>query len=220
LNPRKIETVFISGAVAFLLIVLISGCDDRSAQANTIRPQLPENTARLQKTRLERGKYLVTIMACNDCHTPFKMGPEGPEPDMTRMLSGHPQSVGRVEPPKLGADGAWVWAGGATNTVFHGPWGTSYTANITPDRNTGIGIWDEALFIKAIRTGKHWGTSRPIMPPMPWRFFSQASDEDLKSIYAYLRTVKPIQNQVPDYEPPPAAPASAKAPAKTNVKKS
>ncbi|HKO57105.1 MAG TPA: cytochrome c [Thermoanaerobaculia bacterium] len=214
MNARKIETGFISAAVAFLLIVLVSGCDDRTANANTIRPQLPEATDQLRKTRVERGKYLVTIMVCNDCHTPFKMGPAGPEPDMTRMLSGHPQSVGKVPPPKF-TDGSWVWAGGPTNTVFHGPWGTSYTANITPDRNTGIGIWDEALFIKAIRTGKHWGTSRPIMPPMPWRFFSQASDEDLKSIYAYLRTIKPIQNQVPDYEPPPAP-----APAKANEKKS
>ncbi|HEV7921365.1 MAG TPA: c-type cytochrome [Thermoanaerobaculia bacterium] len=203
MNYRKIETVYISAAVAFLLIVLASGCDERSASANTVRPELPEATAQLLKTRAERGKYLVTIMGCNDCHTPLKMGANGPEPDMARMLSGHPAAIGKVPAPKLG-EGPWIWAGVGTNTAFHGPWGTSYAANLTPERNTGLGIWDEALFIKAIRTGKHWGTSRPIQPPMPWPFFRQATDEDLKSIFAYLRTLEPIENQVPDYEPPAA----------------
>src|SRR5262245_33350344 len=56
-----------------------------------------------------RGKYLVSIMVCNDCHTPWKMTPKGPEPDMARMLSGHPQDVVVTGPPKLGE--SFTWAG-------------------------------------------------------------------------------------------------------------
>jgi len=65
----------------------------------------------------------------------------------------------------------------ATNTAFAGPWGISYTMNLTPDRNTGLGIWTEDMFVKAIRTGRHMGTSREIMPPMPWPSFRNATDE-------------------------------------------
>lgn len=150
--------------------------------------------------RVERGKYLVSAMGCSDCHTPFKLGPNGPEPDMTRFLSGHPESLKMTPPPKL--DGAWAWAGAATNTAFVGPWGISYSMNLTPEQNTGLGIWTEEMFVKAIRTGRHMGVSRPIQPPMPWPFFRNLNDEDLKSIYAYLRTIPPIVNHVPEYEPP------------------
>jgi hypothetical protein len=80
----------------------------------------------------------------------------------------------------------------------------SYAANLTPDQNTGLGIWTEEMFVGAIRTGKHMATSRPILPPMPWPAFRNFSDEDLKSIYAFLRTVKPITNHVPDVQPPGA----------------
>ena len=150
--------------------------------------------------RVERGRYLVSIMGCNDCHTPWKMGPNGPEPDMTRFLSGHPESV--VMPPPPAVQGPWLWAAAADNTAFAGPWGISYPANLTPDRNTGLGIWTEDMFLSAIRTGRHMGTSRPINPPMPWPAYRNATDEDLKAIYAYLRTIKPIVNHVPDYQPP------------------
>jgi mono/diheme cytochrome c family protein len=150
----------------------------------------------LQATRVARGEYLVLIASCNDCHTPMKMGPKGPEPDMSRMLSGHPEGMKMPEPPK--ANGPWIASIGATNTAFAGPWGVSYTANLTPDQVTGLGIWTEETFIKAIRTGRHWGVSRPIQPPMPWMWIGKMSDEDLKSVYAYLRTIKPVHNQVPD----------------------
>ena len=94
------------------------------------------------------------------------MGPNGPEPDMTRMLSGHPEKAEVGKPPKL--EGAWMAAVSNDFTAWSGPWGISYTANLTPDQNTGLGIWTEDMFIKAIREGKHMGTSRPILPPMPW----------------------------------------------------
>ena len=148
-------------------------------------------------------------MACNDCHTPWKMGPKGPEPDMTRMLSGHPASF--KLPPAPAAQGPWIVSFAATNTAFAGPWGVSYAANLTPDQNTGLGIWREEDFVKAIRTGKHFGVSREILPPMPWFAFRNLNDEDLKSIYAYLRTIPPVSNLVPDPQPPAAAPEKVAA---------
>jgi hypothetical protein len=151
---------------------------------------------------VQRGGYLVKIMGCNDCHTPFKMGPKGPEPDMSRMLSGHPEQIGPLQPAVQSAAGPWVWSGAGTNTAFSGPWGVSYTANLTPDQNTGLGIWTEDMFIQTIRTGRHMGVSRPINPPMPWPMYRNATDADLKAIYAYLRSIKPITNHVPEYVPP------------------
>jgi len=151
----------------------------------------------------ERGRYLVSIMGCHDCHTPFKMGPTGPEPDLARALTGHPEEFALTAPPQL--EGSWMTAGAATNTAFYGPWGVSYAANLTPDQNTGLGIWTEDMFVRAIRTGKHMGVSRPIMPPMPWPVFRNASDEDLKSIFAYLRTIPAITNHVPAYQEPQVA---------------
>jgi hypothetical protein len=81
----------------------------------------------------------------------------------------------------------------------------SFAANLTPDQNTGLGIWTEDMFVRAIRTGKHMGVSRPIMPPMPWPVFRNASDEDLKSIFAYLRTIPAVTNHVPAYHEPQVA---------------
>src|SRR5262245_20015988 len=158
-------------------------------------------------TRVARGEYLVAIMGCHDCHTPMKMGQQGPEPDLTRALSGHPEQMGALPVSQLPAP--WLWAGAPTNTAYTGPWGVSYAANLTPDQNTGLGIWTEEMFVKALRTGKHMGTSRDILPPMPWPAFRNATDEDLKSVYAYLRTVKPIVNHVPDVQPPAATTAEA-----------
>ncbi len=89
------------------------------------------------EARVERGRYLVSIMGCHDCHTPWKMGANGPEPDMTRALSGHPEGFAMTTPPAL--TGTWLSAGAATNTAYAGPWGISYTANLTPDQNTGSG---------------------------------------------------------------------------------
>jgi hypothetical protein len=150
---------------------------------------------------VKRGAYLVSIMGCHDCHTPFKMGPKGPEPDMTLALSGHPEAMGALKPAPADK-GPWVWSGAGTNTAYSGPWGVSYAMNLTPDENTGLGIWTEEMFVGAIRTGRHMGTSRPIQPPMPWPVYRNATDEDLKAIYAYLRTIKPIKNRIPDYQPP------------------
>ena len=157
---------------------------------------------------VERGRYLATIGSCNDCHTPFKMGAKGPEPDLSRLLSGHPESVVMPPPPAL-PPGPWVWVGSGTNTAFAGPWGVSYAMNLTPDRNTGLGIWTEEMFVKALRTGRHMGQSRPILPPMPWPNVGQMTDQDLQALFAYLRSIPAVKNRVPEpqiAEPPAAAP--------------
>jgi hypothetical protein len=143
-----------------------------------------------------RGKYLVTIMGCNDCHTPWKTTPRGPQPDMTRMLSGHPQDFAVTTPPVLG-EGPWVWAATGTNTAFSGPWGVSFTANLTPDPETGLGKWTADTFIAALRTGRHEGQGRPILPPMPYPMIRQATDDDLRAIFGYLQSIPPVPNRVP-----------------------
>ena len=82
-------------------------------------------------------------------------------------------------------------------TAWTGAWGVSFAANITGDMNTGIGIWTDKMFIDAMKTGKHMGTSRQILPPMPWNFYGQLPEEDLKALLAYLKSTKPIANRVP-----------------------
>jgi mono/diheme cytochrome c family protein len=195
--------------VLITMVLLTAGCTEKGVRLPIVSSgAFVEVSPSGAQTPEQRGAYLVSIMGCHDCHTPWKMGPAGPEPDMDLALSGHPEQIGPIPAtPKL--EGPWVWSGAGTNTAFAGPWGVSYTMNLTPDENTGIGIWTPELFIKTIRTGKHWGTSRPIAPPMPWTVYRNASDEDLKAIFAYLRTLKPITNHVPDYQPPDAAPATA-----------
>ena len=147
-----------------------------------------------------RGAYLVTGFGCADCHTPMKMGPKGPEPDLSRQMSGHPENLKLPPPPK--ADASWAWFGAATNTAFAGPWGISYAVNLTPDKETGLGNWKETEFVQAIKTGKHAGVGRPIMPPMPWPAMSHLTEDDLRAMFRYLQTVPPIRNRAPDYQPP------------------
>lgn len=158
--------------------------------------------------QVERGRYLVMTSACHDCHTPWKMGANGPEPDMGRMLSGHPQDVALPPAPPLG-NGQWVMTTSDTNTAWSGPWGTSFTANLTPDRETGLGRWTFENFREAIRTGRHMGRGRPILPPMPYPMYRHMTDEDLAAIYAFLQSIPAISNKVPDPLPPAAAVAAA-----------
>ena len=149
---------------------------------------------------VKRGAQLAAFGGCADCHTPFKMGANGPEKDIARGLSGHPAELVLPPPPRVA--GAWNWAGSASMTAFVGPWGTSYASNLTPDRDTGIGAWREQDFIRAMRTGKHLGAGRPILPPMPWQAVGTLPDKDLRALYAYLMAQPPVKNRVPE----PASP--------------
>jgi mono/diheme cytochrome c family protein len=200
------------------LLLALGACSPATSEDAAPQPAAPAASATAAPQtataaagdQVARGQYLVTIAACNDCHTPFKMGPQGPEPDMERMLSGHPDHLQITVPAAMG-EGPWMMAGDTTNTAFSGPWGVSFAANLTPDENTGMGIWTEEQFVGALRTGKHWGQSRPILPPMPWPAYGQMTDEDLAAVFAYLRTIPPIVNRVPEPLPPAAAPGGAPA---------
>ena len=202
------------GALVCLTALSLAGCDApglENAEATSDTAAAPAaHAAMTPEAKLERGRYLVTIGGCNDCHTPFKMGERGPEPDMTRMLSGHPEGFVITQAPQV-SDPQWPWAGTATNTAFAGPWGVSFAFNLTPDENTGIGIWTEEIFVRAMRTGQHWGQSRPILPPMPWQSVAAMTDEDLSSVFAYLQSIPPIPNRVPEPLPPAGAPAAVPA---------
>lgn len=147
-------------------------------------------------SQVKRGAYLVSIMGCNDCHTPKKMGPQGPEFDTDRLLSGHPADMPLAK-FDTGTAKNWILFNQIL-TNYVGPWGISYSANLTPD-STGIGGWTEQQFIKAIREGKYKGldNTRPLLPPMPWQEYRNATDEDLRAVFAYLKSNKPIRNVVP-----------------------
>jgi hypothetical protein len=159
---------------------------------------------------IARGQYIVTIGSCHDCHSPKIFNEQGMLLDSSKLMSGHP-SASKLPPAPANVHQPGQWINMAPDiTAFKGPWGTSYAANLTPDSATGIGTWTEEAFIKALRTGKHLGqeNGRPIMPPMPWQLIGKMTDEDLRSVFAYLKSLPPISNRVPAPTPPTAASAS------------
>lgn len=153
--------------------------------------------------QLRRGEYLAKFGGCNDCHTPKVMSPQGPVPDATRLLAGHPQNE-TVPPVPAGAltPTGWMAMTNGNLTAWAGPWGVSYAANLTPDRRTGLGAWTADQFIKTMRTGKHLGVGRPLLPPMPVAALAALTDTDLRALFAWLQSIKAIDNQVPQPVPP------------------
>jgi len=181
-------------AVAATALAALAGCN---------RPPAPPATDG-KAAQIERGRLLVSIGGCNDCHTPMKFDADVgmPVPDMSRMLSGHPQGAPDPAGAPAGHDMGVI---GATMTSFKLPFGTVYTANLTPDPDTGLGGWTEEMFLRAVRTGRHMGgNGRPILPPMPWPNVGQQTDDDIKAIFAYLRTIPAIHNDVPAPKVPDA----------------
>ena len=148
--------------------------------------------------QVARGAYLVKLGGCGDCHSPKNFTAQGPVEYTTRLLSGHPASEKVPAPPAELGLGGWVAACNPHMTAWVGPWGVSFAVNLTSDKKTGLGNWTEEQFIQAMRTGKHRGFGRPILPPMPWFNLANASDDDLSAILAYLKTTKPIVNQAPE----------------------
>ena len=138
-----------------------------------------------------------------DCHSPKAFTAAGPVPDTTKLLSGYPSGAKLPEIPK-GSLGPAQWGAITTNdmTAWVGSWGVSFSYNLTPHPATGIGNWDETLFVRSLRTGKFMGTSRDMLPPMPWQEIGKMTDDDLKAIFAYLRSLPPIDNAVPAPIPP------------------
>ena len=126
--------------------------------------------------RLARGQYLVEgVNGCLGCHSDLDL-------------------KGAGLPPLAGREGAGrVWAAEGT------PW--LVTPNITPDRDTGAGGWSDDVLARAIREGiGHDG--RALFPIMPYGRYRSMSDEDLASVITYIRTLKPIRNQLPRTNPP------------------
>lgn len=187
-----------------MLVVTLSLCSwivvSFLVRGNALALQTAPGTS---KNLAARGEYLVSSGGCHDCHTPKTFTQQGPIPDMSKGLSGAPADIKlpTVPPGLISPTG---WGALATNdlTAWVGPWGTSFSANITSDKTTGIGSWTEAAFIKTMRTGKHKGALRDVLPPMPWQSMGKLTDDDLKAIFAYLQSVKPIQNKGPDPIPP------------------
>lgn len=203
----------LSLVTAFGSVLLALGCNEtrserrelpltKVARAAQNQPQ-PKPTVPSPADQVRLGKHLVSTSGCHDCHTPWAMGPNGPAPDMARSLSGHPEAM--ELPPAPSASGPWIVSVAATNTAWSGPWGTSFTANLTPDKETGLGAWSEQNFVRAIRTGRHMGQGRPILPPMPVPVYQNFSDDELKAIFAYLKSIPAVKNRVPAPRPPVAA---------------
>ncbi len=172
-------------------VVLLTACDENQ----------PEKKVLSEKEMIERGKYLVTAGGCHDCHSPKVFGPQGPKIDETKILSGHPAEMKLSEfDPAILEPGKYILFTQDVTAAI-GPWGASFAANLTPDNETGIGTWQPEMFINALRTGKHLGAGRPILPPMPWEMIGKLTDEDLKAVFAYLKSIPPVKNKVPDPKP-------------------
>ena len=193
-------TTLIFAAAVILTAVLATATLRAAGGGAQLAP--PPTPAGLTAQQL-RGKYLVDIMGCHDCHTPMKMGPNGPQWDLDRALSGHPEDM--KLPPAPALPMPWMATMAATMTAWSGPWGTSFTMNLTPDKETGLGDWTVDQFIATMKTGKDRGKGRPILPPMPVQNLAQLTDEDIRSVFAYLQSLKPIKNRVPQPIDPPGS---------------
>jgi len=183
------------GAVIAILSVLLSSCTTPKTEATEITMS--------KEALIARGQYIVSTSACHDCHSPKIMTPHGPIIDTTRILSGHPASD--PVPLVVRTDDWTLFGNDFTSAV--GPWGMSFSANLTP-HDTGTGSWSFEQFKTAIRKGKYKGLegSRSLLPPMPWEVYRIFTDDDLLAIFTYLQSIKPVDNLVP----PPIAPEDVK----------
>lgn len=178
---------------AFFAAILFACAPKTNETVKTAEISLAEQIA--------KGERLVTVLGCNDCHSPKVMTATGPVFDTLRLLSGHPADE-QLPPYDKEILKSYVLFN-MNNTAAVGPWGISFAANLTSDQ-TGIGNWTEEQFIRAMKMGKWKGieNSRDLLPPMPWQGYGQMPDEDMKAIFAYLKSTKPINNAVPIAIPP------------------
>ena len=185
--------------------LMLSQCTEKKSDANqmnakVIPPEKPNFNG--FESQIKWGEHLVIITGCNDCHTPKKMTDHGPVLDSTLWLSGHPSEMPLIDINRKEIEGKGL-AVTSDLTEWVGPWGISFAANLTPDA-TGIGNWDEEQFIYALREGKAKGLpgSRSLLPPMPWEMYMHMTDDEMKAIFSYLKSLKPINNLVPIPIPP------------------
>ncbi len=185
------KSILITGTLAIAVTATVISCTDSSAKGEKKSPVMSN------EEKVKRGEYLVNIIGCDDCHSPKKMGPNGPEIIPELRLSGFNKNSHLPDVELSAINKGWVLLPHDL-TAAAGPWGISYAGNITSDA-TGIGNWPEENFIRALRTGKYKGvaTNRDLLPPMPWFVYKNMTDEDLSSIFAYLKTTAPVNNVVP-----------------------
>lgn len=191
------KTLFLAGILTGLITISVIACNADSRPSANTEGMMSVNVESNKDSLIKKGEYLVNIMACNDCHSPKIMGKFGPEPDPENLLSGHPS--GMPFPKVDTADLKSFVLFNQMSTASAGPWGISFAANLTSDES-GIGSWTEEQFFTAIRKGKLKGmeNGRSILPPMPWpAYAANVKDEDLKAIFAYLKSTKPVFNVVP-----------------------
>lgn len=191
------KSIFIS--ISFMLLVyMFGGC----VGEESIVSERHSDSAKEQELLVARGEYLVNVIGCDHCHTPKKMTPQGPVPDLERRLMGYSsEDPFPTFDKNETAPGKWVLFNG-DGTAAAGPWGISYSGNLTPDES-GIGSWTFDHFRRSIKEGKYKGleNARPVMPPMPWEYYRNMTDEDLLAIFTYLKTIRPIKNVVPAFTP-------------------
>ena len=187
----------ISGAIFFALLF---SCKSNEKEKKDIELYEPINVTEVINPA-ERGKYLVDTNGCHDCHSPKKFTEKGIELDPDRLLSGHPADEKLAPYDQKTAQAYILFTMGLTSAT--GPWGTSFSANLTPDA-TGLGSWTEDQFLTCIKKGLYKGLegSRPLLPPMPWEHYKNFTDDDLKAVFAYLKTIRPVENLVPAAIPP------------------
>ena len=185
--------------VVTIFCTIMFSCN--SPQKEKQQVKLYEPTKSIAEDPVKRGEHLVNAIGCHDCHTPKKFSEKGMELNLDRLLSGHPASEALGNYDAETAKSYILFTMGLTASI--GPWGTSFAANLTPD-DTGIGAWSESQFLNAIKNWKYKGLegSRPLSPPMPWESYRNLPDDDLKAIFTYLKTLKPVENLVPTYSPP------------------
>jgi hypothetical protein len=186
------KEIFKTSAQFMIMVsLLLTGCktNPKSVTPETVQPT--------REQLIQKGEYLVKIIGCNDCHSPKKMGPQGPEIITDLMLSGYQANrIMKKVDSNIIKDGWILFVDDLTATA--GPWGISFSANLTSDQ-TGIGNWTEENFKRALKEGKYKGLegSRTLLPPMPWEDFASMSDAEAKAIFTFLMSTKPVKNIVP-----------------------
>jgi mono/diheme cytochrome c family protein len=193
------KKIIINGMLLAAMVAFLYGCYQSNSKEVAVNTPVLLDSVAFKQEQVLRGGYLVNVGGCNDCHTPKVFTAQGMGLDTARLLSGHPNGSPLPEIDVRALQPGYWTLFNAHLTAGIGPWGMTYARNLTP-HGTGIKGWTEEVFIKAMRTGKHMGMEqgRPIMPPMPWFNLALATDEDLKAIHAYLQTIKPIDNYVPE----------------------
>ena len=168
-------TLAVIAALALILVAVILVRADRRFDA-----PYPQVHATNDPAMIARGEYIAHGPGhCINCHT----------------LNAESKSIAKGATPPMAGGHVWEL-----------PFGKVYSANLTPDVKTGIGSWSEQMFLDIFRKGRHLGgDGRGVLPPMPWLWIRNLTDDDLKAIYAYLQTIPPVQNAVPSPKVPEQA---------------